>query len=70
MEIKELYNECGNGGECPKILQSEDGDYLVQGYVLGNEVKDSTNAPCGEDLVILPKAFFERMLKSLATNIK
>ena len=65
MKTKEIFNLCGTQGNCPKVLQSEDGDYIIQGYVLKSDEKKTLSAPNGEDIVRLPKEFVKEMVKAL-----
>jgi hypothetical protein len=69
MKAKVIFDSCGPKGHgCPKVFKSEDGDYLVQGYMLKNADKDPLDAPEGEDVVRLPKEFFESMLKNMSVD--
>ena len=65
MKTKEIFNLCNSIGNCPKVLQSEDGDYIIQGYVLESDSKEQLNSTDGEDIVRLPKEFVEKMVKAL-----
>ena len=65
MKAKEIFNLCGNGGACPTVYKAEDGDYIVQGYVLKSDEKETLSALNGEDIVRLPKEFVEKMVESL-----
>ena len=67
MKAKNIFTLCPGGG-CPTVYEAEDGDYLVQGYILKNTDKSALGTPEGEDLVRLPKEFFEEMLKNLSVD--
>ena len=65
MKTKEIFNLCGSVGNCPTVYKAEDGDYIIQGYVLESDSKEQLNSTEGEDIVRLPKEFVEKMVESL-----
>lgn len=60
MKLKIIYSDWGSGckgGSCPTIYETEEGNIVVQGYVLNEQ--SGVDVPEGESLVELPKGFVE-----------
>lgn len=58
----EVLPQCG-GGHCPRILIIENGDALVQGFVVDNATKKELDVPEGEDVIFVPKSVFQEFVK-------
>lgn len=54
------------GGSCPSIYETEDGDFVVQGYLIASNDKGSIGLPPGEDAVLIPR----RLLEAFARHQK
>jgi hypothetical protein len=51
------------GGLCPKILIDDNGDALVQGYVIDDATKAKMNKNEDEDIVFVPKNIIQDLIK-------
>lgn len=48
---------------CPTVYQNETGDYVIQGFKIKPEDKQSIALPEGEDAIVVPKDFLESFVK-------
>ncbi len=55
---------CSGGGECPTVYELSDGSIAIQGFKLEAPLKDSVNLPLAEDMVMIPRDFLDKILKS------
>lgn len=46
-------------GSCPTVYQTDNGDYVVQGFVLSNADKQILSLPENEDAVLIPKKLID-----------
>lgn len=56
--------QCINGG-CPAAILTDNGDIIVQGYILTVEERASLGQPAGEDYVRMPRHTFEKIAAQL-----
>ena len=61
MDVR-IISACGSRGECPQVLETDRGTYIVQGKVLDDEAKSTVSPPEGENAVEIPKALLENLL--------
>jgi hypothetical protein len=62
MKLKKIYSDWGvgcKGGSCPTIYETEDGNIVVQGYIITEQT--GVDVPDGETLVELPKDFVNNL---------
>lgn len=62
-DLKVVFNECGQAGQCPTLYEGPDGSFYLQGYKPAPEHLDSM--PEGFTKVCLPADVFYRMLAEL-----
>ena len=55
---------CG-GGACPKIFIDDNGDALVQGYLVDDTTKIKMNLNDDEDVVFVPKSIIQELIKQI-----
>ena len=55
-----LIKMCG-GGRCPRIFKDTNGDYIIQGIKVSDEIKTSLNPLENEDIVKLPKSLIDEL---------
>ncbi|BCX48581.1 conserved hypothetical protein [Haloferula helveola] len=71
MTIRTIIGENGpqaelcNGGQCPAVILTEEGNAYVQGNKLSTRERESLSAPEGEDFVSIP---FE-VLRAIAAQV-
>lgn len=51
---------CG-GGRCPRVLKSENGDVLIQGYSISQEDMAALGIPNGENIIFLSKEILSQL---------
>ncbi len=56
-------NPCGASDDCPEVYELEDGSGLVRGYKPDAETRAQLTLPGNEDLVILPAAALQALVK-------
>ncbi len=65
---EEIKSKSGDGdgpsacltGSCPTIYKTENGDFVVQGFVLNNEDKQNLKIATNEDAVLIPKELLDK----------
>ena len=71
MEFVKIIGEEGpkvqlcNGGSCPTLLVTEDGNVVIQGNKLNPEESSELNVPEHETFVKMPLATLQQMTKHL-----
>lgn len=50
---------------CPTIYQDDQGNFVIQGFILKNEIKKSINIPEGEDAIKVPAEFIETFIAKM-----
>lgn len=55
-----LFSGCRDG-PCPAIYQSENGDFIVQGYTLSQCDKEAMKMSDTESAVFIPKSIIENL---------
>ncbi len=63
IDLTKFEQKCG-GGRCPKILLKENGDALVQGKIVGQDVLSRLNVPSDENVVFLPESVIKEFLRN------
>ncbi len=63
INLTEFRQVCG-GGRCPKILIKKNGDALVQGSIVGDDILTGLNVPAEENVVFLPKEVINEFIKN------
>lgn len=64
VDVLDFEQKCG-GGRCPKILMNRNGDVLVQGSNVDDEVRAHLNVPTGENVVFLPRDVMKEFLDNI-----
>lgn len=59
---------CGKDGKCPTVYELADGQIGIQGFKSEEGLKSAIGVPTSEDLVVIPREFFEKILKGNASN--
>lgn len=68
LNLKEFTQVCG-GGRCPKVLLKKNGDALVQGAVIGEEILQRLNVPAEENVVFLPGEVIKEFIKNYSGSL-
>jgi hypothetical protein len=59
-------DQCPDGETCPRVFETNDGDVVVQGYILaGDEAPSIASPPAGENLVKMPRERFLEFARAL-----
>jgi len=72
MTIKKIIGENGllpalcNGGTCPTVVLTENGDVFVQGYIPAASESSELQAPPGEGFVKMSLATFEKIAEHMS----
>ena len=48
-------------GSCPSIFETEDGNYIFQGFILNDEQKRQLTIASNEDAISIPKELLEAL---------
>ena len=49
------------GGRCPAVFETDDGDFIVQGFVLSKEDRGALDIPGDEDAVRIPRSLLDQL---------
>jgi hypothetical protein len=60
--LEHLATVCGSG-TCPTVYRTDRGTYVVQGFVVGQDI--GVTPPAGETLVEIPAELFAEAVRSL-----
>jgi hypothetical protein len=65
MNLRLLASSSCSGGDCPTIYGTDDGDVLVQGYVVTDpDALKAIGAPEGEAVVRIPRYVLDQAARS------
>ncbi len=53
------------GGRCPSVYLTDDGDFVVQGFLLDTLERAKLDIPGGEDAVRVPRTLLEQLKQQL-----
>ena len=63
---EDVREGCGKTGNCPTVYEMENGDIAVQGFKSDAGVKVNLEVPDSEDLIVLPRTFFDKIIRKLS----
>ena len=63
--MKKLALMCSpKGGCCPSIYENENGDYIIQGISLDDEIKKNLKLGKNEDAILVPADLIDELIKT------
>jgi len=64
--MKKVVGDCGRSDICPTIWEADDGDLLVQGYIVSAGVLAEIAPPDGESVVKIPRSLLMKFANEAA----